>query len=89
MPSSPQLAMFHTGALRLPYPAPPVFSAAQVTFLGPHTLYDLSEDAADELLWRREGEAWEPPASDELAEGGEAAPLTLGEIVQQISAAER
>ncbi len=53
-------------------------------------LYDHAEgeDACDLLHWRREGEAWEPPA-DEAEEGEEAAPLSLGDIVQQISAAER
>ena len=53
-------------------------------------LYDHveGEDACDLLHWRREGEAWEPPA-DEAEEGEEAAPLSLGDIVQQISAAER
>ena len=54
-------------------------------------LYDdvEGEDACDLLYWRREGEAWEPPAADEAKEGAEGAPLSLGDIVQQISAAER
>ena len=54
-------------------------------------LYDCveGEEASDLLHWRREGEAWEPPVVDEAAEGGEAALLTLDQIVQQISAAER
>ncbi|PRW59157.1 golgin subfamily B member 1-like isoform X1 [Chlorella sorokiniana] len=62
-----------------------------VTFLDDHVLYDNveGEDACDLLHWRREGEAWEPPADDEAEEGAEAAPLSLGDIVQQISAAER
>ena len=56
----------------------------------PDVLYDNveGEDASDLLHWRREGEAWEPPAAEEGADG-EAAPLSLGDIVQQISAAER
>lgn len=59
----------------------------QVTFLSLHSLYDLSEDAADELFWRQEGEAWEPPA-EALGEDPEGA-VSLHDIVSRISAAER